>query len=146
MNDRFTQQMARTDVAKDTRLLGDFSAIYCKGNHPQAARAPLSSPGAVLGVYGTRPPFVCDECAELLAYAEKRRALCPKDPKPFCSYCDTHCYRADMRERMRDVMRYAGPRSMLRGHAIDSVKHFIEGRRHARAARDSRGTPPGPPF
>ena len=130
MDDRFTQQMAERQVAKDTRLLGDFAVIYCKGNHPDAERTPLDSPGAALGVYGRRPPVVCSECAELLEYAEKRRAFCPKDPKPFCSYCDTHCYNDDMRERMRDVMRYAGPRSVLRGHAIDSVKHLIEGRRH----------------
>ena len=37
-----------------------------------------------------------------------------------------------MRELMRDVMRYAGPRSVLRGHAIDSVRHVIAGR-HAKA-------------
>ncbi len=138
MSERFAEKMAQHDVAKDTRLLGDFAVIYCNDNHPDAERAPLDSSGAALGVYGKRRPAVCVECAELLAYAEKRRASCPKDPKPFCSYCDTHCYRADMRERMRDVMRYAGPRSVLRGHAIDSVKHLIEGRRHARAAaRDS---------
>ncbi len=63
-------------------------------------------------------------------YAEKRRAFCPNDPKPFCSYCDTHCYRPDMREHMRDVMRYAGPRSMWHGHAIEGVKHLIEGKKH----------------
>jgi len=136
VRDRLAEHMAHRDVAKDTRLLGDFAVIYCRGNHSDAERLPLDSPGAGLGVYGRRPPAVCVECAELLAYAEKRRAYCPKDPKPFCSYCDTHCYTEDMRERMRDVMRYAGPRSVLRGHAIDSVKHLVEGRRHARAARD----------
>lgn len=142
MNDRFTERMTRADVAKDARLLGDFAVIYCRGNHLGAERAPLESDGALLGVYGTRPPSVCAECAELLMYAERRRAHCPKDPKPFCSHCDTHCYRADMRERMRDVMRYSGPRSVLRGHAIDSLKHLIEGRRHARTvARDAPKSP-----
>jgi len=65
-----------------------------------------------------------------------RRAYWPKDPKPFCSHCDTHCYAPEMRERMREVMRYAGPRSLLHGHAIDGVKHLIEGRK-ARAAAAS---------
>src|SRR5450756_91333 len=87
--------------------------------HSGAGRAPLVSEGASLGVYGARPPCVCAECAELLTYAEQRRANCPKDPKPFCSYCDTHCYKPAMREQMRDVMRYAGPRSLLSGHAIE---------------------------
>ncbi|MBE0418159.1 MAG: nitrous oxide-stimulated promoter family protein [Coriobacteriia bacterium] len=122
-------------VSKDTRLLGDFSAIYCRGNHSDAVRTPLQSDGAVLGVYGRKLPVVCDECAGLLRYAEKRRAYCPKDPKPFCSYCDTHCYSGEMREFMRDVMRYSGPRSVTRGHAMDSMRHLIEGRRAKREAQ-----------
>jgi hypothetical protein len=133
MQERFAQRMSDERARSDTRLLGDFTGIYCRGVHAGAHRSVLASDGADLGVYGARVPVVCDECADLLRYAEKRRAYCPKDPKPFCSYCETHCYTADMRERMREVMRYAGPRSILHGHAIDGVKHLIEGRR-ARAA------------
>lgn len=138
MNDSVRRRMADPAVRRDTRLLGDFARIYCRGNHRDAARAPLVSDGAALGVYGSKPPVVCDRCAELLAYAEVRRALCPKDPKPFCAYCDTHCYSAHMRELMREVMRYSGPRSLVRGHAIDGIRHAIEGRRAARqeAARN----------
>jgi hypothetical protein len=134
VNETFVRRMADPAVRKDTRLLGDFSVIYCRGRHPAAERRPLISDGAGLGVYGRRPPAVCGECAELLVYAEKRRALCPRDPKPFCSYCDTHCYSAGMRERMREVMRYAGPRSMLHGHAIDGVRHLFAGRRARKEA------------
>lgn len=134
MNERFAQRMADPHVRKDTRLLGDFAAIYCRGKHAVAERTQLVSDGASLGVYGARPPCVCAECADLLVYAEQRRAACPKDPKPFCSYCDTHCYRLEMRERMRDVMRYAGPRSLLTGHAIDGIKHVIDGRKAKKAA------------
>jgi hypothetical protein len=129
VNETFVKRMSEPAVRKDTRLLGDFSAIYCKGMHPEAKRRPLVSDGAELGVYGRGAPVVCAECAELLVYAEKRRAFCPKDPKPFCSYCDTHCYKTDMREQMREVMRYAGPRSLLHGHAIDGIRHVIDGRR-----------------
>lgn len=134
MNERFQERMQNRDVAKDTRLLGDFSVIYCNGVHGDRARQPLESAGVECGVYGRKIPVICDECAALLRYAEKRRALCPRDPKPFCSYCDTHCYRETEREAMREVMKYAGPRSIVRGHAIDSVKHLIEGRKAARAA------------
>ena len=133
MQDRFAEKMADEKARSDTRLLGDFTRIYCRGVHRAADRSPLVSDAAGLGVYGRKPPEVCGECADLLRYAEKRRAYCPKDPRPFCSYCDTHCYTAEMRERMREVMRYAGPRSLLHGHAIDGVKHLIEGRK-ARAA------------
>lgn len=134
MSDTFAEKMRDAAVVHDTRLLGDFAVIYCRGNHSGATRAPLASDGASLGVYGARPPLVCDRCADLLAYAERRRAFCPKDPKPFCSHCDTHCYASEQAEYMREVMRYAGPRSLLRGHAIDGVKHVIEGRKANRAA------------
>jgi hypothetical protein len=129
MQERFAEKMGDKHARSDTRLLGDFTRIYCRGVHKGAERTALVSDGAELGVYGRRAPAVCGECADLLRYAEKRRAYCPKDPKPFCSHCDTHCYSAEMRERMRAVMRYAGPRSVLHGHAIDGVKHLIEGRR-----------------
>lgn len=140
MSERFAEKMHDPEVIKDTRLLGDFSVIYCRGVHTDAVRMPLVSDGAELGVYGDALPVVCAECAELLRYAEKRRAFCPKDPKPFCSYCDTHCYKPDMREQVREVMRYAGPRSMLHGHAVDGIKHLIEGRKHKRAARRAQDT------
>ncbi len=132
MNERFAEKMRDPKVVKDTRLLGDFAAIYCRGVHDGCERRALVSDGVALGVYGRKVPVVCDECAALLVYAEKRRALCPKDPKPFCSYCDTHCYGPEMREYMREVMRYAGPRSMWHGHAIDGVRHLLEGRRARR--------------
>ncbi len=134
MNDLFAEKMTDPKVAKDTQLLGDFSVIYCKGMHPDRTRTELESDGRSLGVYGRRAPVVCSDCAALLVYAEKKRAFCPKDPKPFCSNCDTHCYRAAEREYMREVMKYAGPRSIVRGHAVDSFKHLIEGRKAKRAA------------
>jgi hypothetical protein len=140
VQDRFVEKMADPKVRADTRLLGDFTGIYCRGIHKDTTRSPLMSDGAAIGVYGLAPPVVCAACADLLRYAEKRRAYCQKDPKPFCSYCDTHCYSEEMRERMRLVMRYAGPRSLLHGHAIDGVKHLIAGRRaRARAVRTSAG-------
>ena len=134
MNERFQECIQDGDVAKDTRLLGDFSVIYCNGVHSERAKHALESEAVELGVYGRKVPVVCDECADLLRYAEKRRAFCTKDPKPFCSHCDTHCYREAEREAMREVMKYAGPRSIVRGHAIDSVKHLIEGRKAVKAA------------
>lgn len=139
VQERFAKAMRDPKVAKDTRLLGDFAVIYCNGMHDGRPRTSLTTDGATLGIYGRTAPVVCDECAALLEYAEKRRAFCPQDkpgaPKPFCSHCETHCYQPEMRELMRDMMRYAGPRSVLHGHALDSVRHLIEGRKHAAAMR-----------
>lgn len=137
MSDRFADRMADPKAAADTRLLGDFAGIYCRGNHRTAPRVALVSDGATIGVYGRRVPVVCDECADLLRYAEQRRAFCPKAPKPFCSNCDTHCYKPAMRDAMRDVMRYAGPRSVFHGYALQGVRHLIESRAARRAAGSS---------
>jgi hypothetical protein len=57
----------------------------------------------------------CPSCAETLAYADARAASCRYGSrKPACSRCATHCYRADMRQRILLIMRYAGPRMPLR--------------------------------
>ena len=144
-SERFDAAMRDPEVIKDTKLLGDFAQIYCGGVHDSADKAALRSDGVDLGVYGKKPPVVCDDCAELLRYAEKRRAFCPLDPKPFCNYCESHCYKQDMRAYMRDVMKYAGPRSWKHGYAIEGIKHMVEGKRHKRelerrAAEESKGT------
>ena len=74
---------------------------------------------------------LCRECAELAAYADRRLDLCPYgSDKPTCTNCPIHCYRPQPRERMREVMRYAGPR-MLRKHPYLAVMHLIADRRPA---------------
>ena len=135
MRGSFDTLITARRARRDTKLLGDFSQLYCRHHHASAARGPLVSEGAALGVYGRRPPVVCEACAELLRYAERRRAFCPYDPKPFCSACETHCYSAEMAETMRRVMRYSGPRSMLRGHALQGLRHMAEVRRIRAVAR-----------
>jgi hypothetical protein len=35
------------------------------------------------------------------------------------------------------MMRYSGPKSWRKGHAIDGIKHVIEGRKYKRAGRAS---------
>lgn len=128
-DDRIGQAMAEAKVAHDVRVLGDFQAIYCRGNHGEAARRPVETRGAHLGVYGRRVPKLCAECESFLAYAEERRALCPRDPKPACKNCPTHCYRPERRETAREVMRYAGPRSVFSRYALDAIAHALDGRR-----------------
>lgn len=33
--------------------------------------------------------------------------------KTFCAHCKVHCYKPEMRERIRQVMRYSGPRMII---------------------------------
>ena len=44
--------------------------------------------------------------------------------KPKCSKCPVHCYKPDMREKIKAVMRYAGPRMIYR-YPILTGKHFL---------------------
>ena len=68
---------------------------------------------------------LCKGCSELLAYAEVRLDRCKfADEKPTCKKCTIHCYKPDMREKMRTVMRWAGPRMMIY-HPIEAIKHLI---------------------
>lgn len=129
MNEQFAQRMSVAEVRRDTRIVAGLGQIYCAGHHDRSARTALASDAVTLGVYGRRVPVLCPECAEHIRYAEQRRAHCPKDPKPFCSHCDTHCYRSDEAEWQRAMMRYAGPRSLFRGYAIPALRHALEARK-----------------
>ena len=84
------------------------------------------------GVHGPRDGALCPACAALLEYARERRDSCPHgDNKPFCSNCLIHCYKPEMRQQMRAVMRYAGPR-MLLSHPIPVLRHIEETLRRKR--------------
>ena len=67
---------------------------------------------------------LCPSCQELLEYVTARLHHCPFGAnKPSCRLCPVHCYRPAMRERIRKVMRYAGPR-MLWHHPIMAIRHL----------------------
>lgn len=68
---------------------------------------------------------LCPECAALDAYARLRSDKCPfMETKTFCSNCKVHCYKQDMREKIRAVMRYSGSR-MLFYHPVMAIRHVI---------------------
>lgn len=72
---------------------------------------------------------LCPECAELAAYATRRSDRCPfMETKTFCSNCPVHCYRKDMREKIREVMRFSGPRMLLH-HPVMAIRHVIESKK-----------------
>lgn len=127
MNERFVTRMSDKKVQHDVCVLADFIQIWCDGHHAGGTRVAVDTDGRELGVYGPKVPVLCEECEQHLAYAEKRRALCPKDPKPFCAHCDTHCYKSDERTWQQQMMRYSGPKSWRKGHLIDGIRHAVEG-------------------
>lgn len=80
----------------DLKTVRFMIELYCRGKHK------------------TKRGELCNECRELWEYVQLRRAKCPfGDNKPFCSNCKIHCYKSEMRERIKAVMRYSGPRMMF---------------------------------
>ena len=80
------------------------------------------------GHHGRRR-VLCESCLDLLGYAETRIDCCPFiENKPTCAKCTVHCYEKSRRENIRAVMRYAGPRMILR-HPILTVWHTVDSKR-----------------
>jgi hypothetical protein len=51
----------------------------------------------------------------LLCYAQERLERCVFGvKKPVCAVCPVHCYKPEMRARIKAVMRHAGPRLLFR--------------------------------
>ena len=76
-------------------------------------------------------PGLCDVCSELADYADQKLDRCPYGgEKPACVMCPIHCYQPEPRERMREVMRFAGPRMMWR-HPYLAIRHLLDERKKA---------------
>lgn len=133
---------------REQEIVSQMIALYCKGNHSVHRSVSLRErggemrqmrEGAALRERGSGERWdLCPECAELEAYAHARSERCPfMEEKTFCSNCTVHCYRPEMRERIRTVMRYAGPR-MLFHHPVMAIRHMIESQHERRRVRSSR--------
>ena len=76
---------------------------------------------------------LCEECEALLNYARARVERCPHmETKTFCSACQTHCYAPKMREKIREAMRYSGPRMLLHAPVMALRHMWIEWREKRR--------------
>lgn len=96
-----------TKREKEKALVSQMIALYCMKKHG--------------GKHS-----LCEECAELDAYARMRSDKCPfMETKTFCSNCKVHCYKPAMREKIREVMRFSGPR-MIFHHPVTAIRHVIE--------------------
>jgi hypothetical protein len=72
---------------------------------------------------------LCADCTALFDYATRRLQRCLfGDAKPTCANCVVHCYSAARREKVRILMRWAGPRMLFR-HPILGISHLLDGRR-----------------
>ena len=98
---------------REKRVVDEMISLYCKKKH-----------GHKQGL--------CESCRELSDYAKKRSDHCPfMEQKTFCSNCKVHCYKPAMREKIREVMRFSGPRMMFY-HPILAISHVIESKKEKR--------------
>jgi hypothetical protein len=115
-------------LRREYRTIESMLEIWCAGHHGRAAAR----------------DGLCDECMELLAYAGQRLVKCPYgEDKPTCAKCPVHCYKRLQRDRVREVMRYAGPRMLLR-HPWQALLHILDKLRrveHPMALRRRDGPP-----
>lgn len=96
-------------ISREMKTLNVMIALHCRAQHDAK-------------------PSLCLSCRELADYAAYRLDKCPfRDEKPTCAKCTVHCYSPAMRERIRAVMRYAGPRMLLR-HPVMAVRHLLDER------------------
>jgi len=73
-----------------------------------------------------RTAQLCEECSLLMKCAIERLSKCPfGDDKGKCANCSIHCYKPDLRQKIKAVMRFSGPRMFLY-HPIDLIRHFIK--------------------
>jgi hypothetical protein len=97
-------------LAREKKTVAVMIGMYCRAHHAGG-------------------PQVCAACSELLEYALRRIECCRFGlSKPVCSKCRVHCYSAARRERIRRVMRFAGPR-MLPAHPLLALLHLLDARR-----------------
>jgi hypothetical protein len=97
-------------LAREWKTISAMLRLYCRRHHH--AREKL-----------------CAECESMLEYARARLDRCRFGAeKPACAKCPVHCYSHERRERIKEVMRYAGPR-MLLSHPILSLCHLLDSRR-----------------
>lgn len=112
----FKEETIDDKRAHEKHIVNLMIKIYCKGKkHSQEG--------------------YCNDCKGLMAYSNMRVDKCPfMETKTFCQNCKVHCFKKDMRARIKEVMRYSGPR-MIFHHPILTIQHGIESYKDKRRRR-----------
>ena len=94
-------------IAREKICVEKMIIIYCKAKHRKGK-------------------VKCEDCQALLDYACKRLDCCKfGERKPVCLHCPIHCYTLNMRNRIKDVMQFSGPR-MIYKHPKLAVLHLLD--------------------
>lgn len=94
---------------REKELLNEMIKLYCKKNHHSNE--------------------LCPCCKEVFNYACNAINRCPfMATKTFCSSCKSHCYKPEMRQKIRQIMRFSGCRMLFR-HPIILIRHILDNRK-----------------
>ena len=105
-------------IRREKKTIDRMVHVYCKGNHK------------------TKGNQLCTECSEFLAYAFLRLDKCPfQEEKSTCGKCLVHCYQPQMREKAKKIMRYSGPRLLLRAPGL-ALHHAFDGRKKPQTLKE----------
>lgn len=104
-----TDKIHERELEKDERTLVAMARIYCCGHRH------------IPDDFNSGP--LCGECAETIEYALERTRRCPHDHKGTCDTCTVQCYKPDMRQKIRLIMAYSGPR-MIFHHPVMAIRHL----------------------
>jgi len=101
-------------LARERLTMAKMIGMYCAAHHDRTGHA------------------LCETCQEFQDYADTRLQKCPYgEGKPTCANCPVHCYKPARRDQAREIMRYAGPRMLLR-HPLLAIAHQLDNFRKAR--------------
>ena len=88
--------MKKDRITREKEMLPEMVKIYCHGVHK------------------SKKGTLCKDCQELTDYALFRLDHCRwGNDKNFCSQCPCHCYKPDMRSKIKEVMRYSAENYVL---------------------------------
>jgi hypothetical protein len=83
--------MKKNGTAREKRIIAKMIKIYCGKKH--------------------KSDGLCSDCSNLLVYCENKINSCRWiKNKPNCSSCTTVCFSKENREKLRNIMRFSGPR------------------------------------
>lgn len=69
---------------------------------------------------------ICEDCQALIDHAQQKLDRCVYgQDKPACKHCPIHCYKPERRQQVKLIMRYAGPKMLLK-HPILAIRHLMK--------------------
>ena len=97
--------MSRSRIEREKRVVSSMIKLYCR--------------------HKLHMTEVSEKYRQLEEYAHHRLDGCKfGEQKPACKRCPIHCYKPAMRDTMREIMRWSGPR-MLIYDPIAALRHLF---------------------